>query len=198
MVGRNTATRATAAEVSAAQFEGTITRLTGPLLGVVRILIGILWYGETAWKRPPGFGCNPGQGVGDGNGGLCDWIGKEIAYPKFGIYKTFLTNFIAPNLGTLGWLIYLGELVTAILLIVGMLTRLGGLLGFIQGLNLLVGLWAVPHEWYWTYIMLALINLTLALTAAGRWIGIDALLHPRAAAAATRGNRLARLVALLT
>jgi len=34
--------------------------------------------------------------------------------------------------------------------------------------------------------MLALLNLALALTAAGRWIGVDALIHPRAAAAAAR------------
>jgi thiosulfate dehydrogenase [quinone] large subunit len=197
MARRDTATRADAADVPP-QADRAITRLTGPLLGVVRILIGYLWYTQTVWKRPTGFGCDPGKGVGDGNGGLCDWIGKEITYPKYNFYKTFLTDFVAPNLGALGWLIYLGELVTAVLLVLGLLTRLGGLLGFVQGLNLLIGLWAVPHEWFGTYAMLALINLTLALTAAGRWLGVDALLHPRAAAAAARGSRLGRLVALLT
>src|SRR5438477_260777 len=71
-------------------------------------------------------------------------------------------------------------------------------IGFVQGVNLTIGLWAVPNEWYWTYVLLALINLTLALTAAGRYLGVDALLHPRAEAAAARGNGLARLVAALT
>lgn len=169
-----------------------ITRLTGPLLGLVRIAIGYLWFTQTQWKQPPSFGCGA-----DGQSGLCDWIGKEIANPRFGWYASFLSNIVQPNLGVFGWFIYLGELVTALLLILGLLTRLGGLLGFVQGLNLLIGLWAVPNEWYWTYVMLALINLTLALTAAGRWIGLDALLHPRAAAAA-RGNPLGRLVAALT
>ncbi len=89
------------------------------------------------------------------------------------------------------------EQASAILLVFGVLTRLGGLLGFVQGLNLWLGLSSVPHEWYWTYIMLALINLTLALTAAGRWFGCDSFLHPRAEAAA-RGSRLGRIVALLT
>jgi len=175
-----------------------ITRLTGPLLGLVRSAIGYLWFTQTLWKLPPRFGCDPGKGVGDGNGGLCDWVGKEIAYPQFGFYRDFLTGVIAPNLGALGWLIWLGEAVTAVLLIFGVLTRLGGLLGFVQGVNLWIGLSSIPHEWHWTYITLALINLALALTAAGRWVGFDAILHPRAAAAGRRGSRLGRLVALLT
>ncbi len=175
-----------------------ITRLTGPLLGLVRIAIGYLWFTQARWKTPPSFGCDPGKAVGEGNGGLCDWVGREIAYPQYGFYKDFLTGVIAPNLSTLGWLIWLGEAATAILLIFGVLTRLGGLLGFVQGVNLWIGLSSVPHEWYWTYIMLALVNLVLALTAAGRWIGFDAILHPRAVAAGLRGSRLGRLVALLT
>lgn len=175
-----------------------INRLTGPLLGLVRIAIGYLWFTQTLWKVPPRFGCDPGKGVGDGNGGLCDWIGKEIAYPQFGLYKSFLASVIVPNLGLFGWLIWLGEVLTMVLLIAGVLTRLGGLLGFVQGINLWIGLSAVPHEWYWTYIMLALVNLVLALTAAGRWIGFDAILHPRAVAAGQRGSRLGQLVARLT
>lgn len=173
--------------------ESGITRLTGPLLGLVRIAIGYLWFTQTQWKEPPDFGCGA-----DRKSGLCDWVGKEIESPKFTWYRAFLVDIVQPNLDQIGWLIYLGELVTAILLLLGLLTRLGGLLGFVQGLNLLIGLWAVPHEWYWTYVMLALINLTLALTAAGRYLGLDALLHPRAARAAARGNGLARLVAWLT
>ena len=174
------------------------TRLTGPLLGLVRIAIGYLWFTQTLWKLPPRFGCDPGKSVGVGNGGLCDWVGKEIAYPQYAFYKNFLTGVVAPNLGTLGWLIWLGEALTMILLVFGVLTRLGGFLGFVQRVNLWLGLSSIPHEWYWTYVMLALINLTLALTAAGRWIGFDAILHPRAAAAGVRGSYLGRLVALLT
>ena len=170
-----------------------LNRLTGPLLGLVRVAIGFLWFTQTQWKMPPDFGCGA-----DKRPGPCDWVAREVAYPQFGFYKAFLVGVIQPNLGVLGWFIYLGELTTAILLIAGLLTRLGGLLGFVQGVNLTIGLWAVPGEWYWTYILLALINLPLALTAAGRSLGVDALLHPRAAHAAAEGNRPARLVAALT
>ena len=177
----------------AARTEGAITRLTGPLLGIVRIAIGYLWFTQTRWKMPPSFGCLPNEPAG-----LCDWVGREIANPKFSWYRSFLVNVVQPNIDLFGWFVFAGELITAILLVFGLLTRLGGLLGFVQGTNLLIGLWAVPHEWYWTYAMLALLNLTLALTAAGRWLGADAILHPRAAAAGARGSWLGRIVAALT
>jgi len=185
------ATAAGAGDV--ARTEAAITRLTGPALGMVRIAIGYLWFTQTQWKMPPSFGCLPNEPAG-----LCDWVGREIANPKFSWYRAFLVNVVQPNFDLFGWLVYAGELVTAILLVCGLLTRLGGLLGFVQGINLLIGLWSVPHEWYWTYAMLALLNLTLALTAAGRWLGADAILHPRAAAAGARGSRLGRIVAALT
>lgn len=185
----------TAQGESAARTDPDITRLTGPLLGIVPILIGYLWWTQLLWKLPPSFGCNASATQ---KTGLCDWVDREIQNPQFGFYALFLRNVVEPNLGVFGWLIFFGELTTAILLIFGVLTRLGGLLGFVQGVNLWIGLSAVPHEWYWTYIMLALINLTLALTAAGRWVGCDAFLHPRAAAAGARGSRLGRLGAALT
>lgn len=177
----------------AARTDDAITRLTGPVLGLVRIAIGYLWFTQTRWKMPPNFGCLP-----DEPAGLCDWVDREIANPKFAWYQSFLINVVQPNIDLFGWFVYAGELVTAILLTFGLLTRLGGLLGFVQGINLLIGLWTVPHEWHWTYIMLALLNLTLGLTAAGRWLGADAILHPRAAAAGARGSRLGRIVAALT
>lgn len=186
--GKDSAGAATAAAV-----DRPLNWLTGSLLGLVRIVIGVLWFGETRWKMPPDFGCGP-----DGKTGLCDWVGREVANPKFAWYKSFLVNFFQPNLHLFGWFVYFGELVIAILLILGLLTRLAGVLGAIQGFNLLIGLWVVPGEWFWTYVMLALINLVFTLTAAGRYIGLDALLHPRAVAAARRGGALARVVAALT
>ena len=175
-----------------------LNRYTGTLLGLVRIAIGGMWFQQTQWKPPPNFGCQADPAAVP-NSGLCDWVGKEIAQPKFAWYRDFLVTYVQPNLDTLGWVIYLGELTTAVLLVLGLLTRLGGLLGAAQGVNLTIGLWGVEHEWYWTYIMLTLLNLTLALTAAGRWLGVDALIHPRMAATAREhGYPLARLVAALT
>ena len=197
MGGRRTWTVAGTIETPKAEraaIDTPLNQFTGSLLGLVRIAIGGMWFQQTLWKRPPDFGCGP-----DRASGLCDWVGREIAQPKFAWYKTFLVTYVQPNLDTLGWFIYLGELTTAVLLVLGLLTRVGGLLGAVQGVNLTIGLWGVEHEWYWTYIFLTLLNLTLALTAAGRWLGLDALIHPRAAATAReRRNPLARLIAAVT
>lgn len=152
-------------------------------LGGLRIIIGFLWFQQLLWKLPPTFGCLP-----DRPAGLCDWIGREIAQPAIPPYADFLRAIVLPNLGVLGWLIWLTEAAIAASLLLGLLTRLGGTLGFLQGLNLLIGLAGVEHEWYWTYAMLALLNLLFALTAAGRWWGLDGYLLPRVRAATARGD----------
>jgi thiosulfate dehydrogenase [quinone] large subunit len=150
----------------------------------LRIIIGFLWFQQLLWKLPPDFGCTPTR-----DQGLCDWIGREIQSPLIPLYADFLRAIVLPNLPVLGWFIWLMEAVIAVSLLLGVFTRLGGALGFLQSMNLLIGLAAVPHEWYWTYLMLGLLNLLFALTAAGRWWGVDgAYLLPRLRAAAARGD----------
>ncbi len=143
-------------------------------LGVARILIGILWFQQLLWKLPPDFGCTPAR-----DQGLCDWIQREIDSPLIPLYATFLRSIVQPNLGLLGWFIWLLEAAIAVSLLLGLLTRLGGFLGFAQAMNLYVGLAAVPHEWFWTYWMLAILCALFALTGAGRWLGLDGWLLRR-------------------
>jgi uncharacterized membrane protein YphA (DoxX/SURF4 family) len=104
---------------------------------------------------------------------------REIENPLIPLYGDFVRTIVLPNIGILGWGVWLMEAAIAVSLLLGLLTRLGGLLGFAQGLNLTIGLAAVPHEWYWSYVMLALWCLVFALTGAGRWVGIDRWLLPR-------------------
>ena len=156
-------------------------------LGLARIAIGFLWFQQLLWKLPPDFGCGPAR-----DQGLCDWMQREIASPLIPAYAVFVRDLVLPNLAVLGWLVWLTEAAIAVSLLLGLLTRLGGLLGFAQGANLLIGLAAVPHEWYWTYVMLALFCLLFALTGAGRWWGLDAWLLPRLRASGGLVSRLAR------
>ena len=48
--------RAAAAGAHAARVDNAINRLTGPLLGLVRIAIGYMWFTQIQWKPPPDFG----------------------------------------------------------------------------------------------------------------------------------------------
>ena len=152
-------------------------------LGLVRIAIGLLWFQQLLWKLPPDFGCGP-----SGNQGLCDWMQREIDHPLLPAYATFVRDLVLPNLGVLGWMVFLMEAAIAVSLLLGVLVRLGGLLGFGQATNLLIGLAAVPGEWYWTYVMLALFGLLFALTGAGRWLGLDRYLLPRLRASTKPGS----------
>jgi len=166
------------------------------VLALARAALGVIWYQETLWKQPwNNYGCRPTFELK--GSGLCDWIGREIANPPFGLYHSFLVNIIGPNIRIVGFGVWLAEITIAILLFLGLFTRLGGLIGSLQALNLLIGLWNVPGEWHSAYIMLFALNLIFLVIPAGRFLGADQLVLPRLAPAAERGNPLARLLVRL-
>jgi thiosulfate dehydrogenase (quinone) large subunit len=166
------------------------------VLALVRGALGAIWYHETLWKLPwNNYGCRPTFELK--GGGLCDWVGREIANPPFGLYHSFLVNLIGPNIRLVGFGVWLAETTVAALLFLGLLTRLGGLLGTLQALNLLIGLWNVPGEWHSAYVMLVSLNLIFLAVPAGRFLGADQFLLPRLAPAAERGSPIARLLVRL-
>jgi hypothetical protein len=163
------------------------------VLALVRGALGVVWYRETLWKQPwNNYGCRPTFELK--GSGLCDWIGREIANPPFGLYHSFLVNIVGPNIRIVGLGVWLAEITVATLLLLGLFTRVGGLLGTLQALNLLIGLWNVPGEWHSAYLMLFALNLIFLAVPAGRFLGADQFLLPRLAPAADRGNSLARLL----
>ncbi len=174
----------------------SVNRTSETIFGLVRVMVATLWFTQLLWKLPwNNFGCAPGALIPAANtGGLCDWIGKEIASPRYPLYKDFLTGFISPNLSWLAFLIVGGEAFVCFSLMIGFLTRLGGLVGALMAINLFIGLTAVPGEWDWTYLMLPLIN-AIFIIVGGRFIGLDAVLYPRLHRMAENGNPLAGLLA---
>jgi thiosulfate dehydrogenase [quinone] large subunit len=158
-------------------------------LGLARIVVGWLWATQLMWKMPPLFGCGPELRVGL-DGGLCDWVGREIANPNpyFPWYADFLQAVVVPNFVLFGWMVWLLEAFIFVSLFFGIFARLGGLAGTVQGANLTIGLSAVPHEWYWTYVMLTVLCALPLLTGSGRFLGLDYFLEPRLARLAARGG----------
>ncbi len=194
-------------------------------LGIGRIVVGLLWFSQLLWKLPPTFGCPANFQFSTRTqitSGLCDWIGREAAYagnlhifnldlhllglPNFSIdlsflssaYGGFLNGFVLSNFSWMAWLIFGMELFITVTLLFGVLGRLGALVGTVQALNLTIGLLPVPGEWEWTYLLLLTLNFVVLMTAAGRYIGFDGILHPWAVAQAAKGNTLARVVQWLT
>ncbi len=149
-------------------------------LGIGRIIIGYLWFQQTLWKLPSDFGSPGGCPTSLSAkhlGGLCDWMHREAAHAFVPLYGSFVKDVAIPNFGLFGSLTWLTETALAISLVLGLLGRLGGLVATLWAINLTIGLWAVPGEWYWTYVMLALLNAVFFATAANRYIGVDMFLR---------------------
>jgi uncharacterized membrane protein YphA (DoxX/SURF4 family) len=158
----------------------------------------------------------------NGSSGLCFWLGIESIYqdmprqvlvadmqpaglPKIGLPITPLAQLngaivdgvIIPNLGFFGWLIWLAEAWVVVSLLLGLFTRLGGLVALGVAAQLYVGLANIPrpYEWEWSYGVMILLALLMFGLAPGRVWGIDARLRPRLAKS---GNLLGKLFWWLT
>jgi len=150
---------------------------------VSRLGIGFLWFTQLLWKLPPSFGCPANFAVSTSltarTTGLCDWVGLMSIYSLIPLQSFLVKRFVIPNMAWMGWLIFLMEALVAVSLILGLFTRLGGLASLLQALNLFFGVSAVPGEWYWSYLMLAIFGLIFLTVPTGRSIGSDAWLRPR-------------------
>lgn len=160
---------------------GTAQRagFTGTGLAVIRLLTGYLWYTQLSWKVP---------WAAAGAHALRGYIVTESKYAGFAPYRSFISHVILPNFTVVSYITYFTEAVLALSLVLGLLTRLGGLLGTLWAAQLYLGLAIAPGEWYWTYGMLVMVNAVAWIAATGRWWGIDQWLRPRLAARS--GSRL--------
>ena len=152
------------------------------VLTVFRLWSGYLWFSELGWKAPwanAGFGCDtyrfsppPGQQLH----GLCDWMQREVQYPTIGFYGDFVKNIVIANFDLFAWLTIFTETFITISLILGLLTRLGGLVGTLWGLSLLIGLVSVPGESVFTYLPFIIPPAIFAVIGARNQFSVDALL----------------------
>ncbi len=148
-----------------------------------RLVIGLLWITQLAWKMPPTFGCPADFAASTSytarTSGLCDRNGLMASYLILPLHASFVKNIIIPNISWMGWLIWLMEVFIAASLILGVVTRLGAVVGIVRHLNLFVGLIAVPNEWYWSYGMLITLHVIFFAIPPGRILGIDGWLRRR-------------------
>jgi len=135
-----------------------------------RVLVGGMWFQGMIWKLP--------FPVSDGFQFWTEQMGERAA---FEFHRELVAKFYLPYLYVLDPIIFLAELVFAVSLILGLATRLVGVLGVVYVLHLWLGIYAPgdPAEWPWSYVFLALLMLLFALHAAGRSLGADALLRRR-------------------
>ncbi len=174
------------------------------ILSLFRVWAGYLWVTQLSWKAPwlkAGFGCDAyrfNPPAGQEPHGLCDWMQREVTYPTVGLYGDFVKNVVIPNFDLFAWLSVFTESFIAISLILGLLTRLGGLVGAGWGLSLLIGISSIPGEHWYDFLLYIVPPLIFAVIGARNQFSVDALLGKRYESWAATNNPLGRLLKLIT
>jgi len=158
----------------------------GPIaLAALRVLAGLLWLYNVAWKMPPDFG------ESDGNG-LYRFTASAVEYPVFPPYSWIVEHLVLPYISIFGWLVLAVETLLAVLLLTGTLVRLAALLGVGQSLAIGLSVAQTPGEWPWAYWMMIGIHLVLLCTASGRVAAVDAVRAPAPSDGREAAQRLLR------
>jgi len=155
-----------------------------------RLLIGAMWWQQTLWKLPPTY-----TDQEDGSGGLRFWMEEMTKNAAFRAQANLVKDVFLQHFQFFAAQVYALEVAIALSLMLGLFTRLGGTLAFLQALNLWLGLYRAPAEWPWTYFFLMIVSGSFAIFQAGRSLGVDAFLAARPAGE-PRGLR--RLIQLAT
>ena len=147
-------------------------QVPGFAVGLMRMMFGLLWL-DGAWQKAPWV-------FSDGHqfGWLYGWIWREINHPTFTLYKKFLEGVVLPNFTFFGYMSFFVELGLGLSLLLGLFTVLGGVGGALWQLNIALGSYSVPGEWYWIWPLLIAPHLVLSHTRSGRVLGLDQLIWP--------------------
>jgi thiosulfate dehydrogenase [quinone] large subunit len=138
-------------------------------VGLYRIALGIMWLQMALQKAPWVIGPE-----GKPYGWLYGYIFKEINNPTFGFYTEFLKNVILPNFSFFGFMTFIIEITIGLSLVLGLLVPLiGGLGGTVMQINIMLGSYSIPGEWFWLWPMLIGSHVIFMMGRAGRCLGLD-------------------------
>jgi uncharacterized membrane protein YphA (DoxX/SURF4 family) len=139
---------------------------------LLRLVLGAMWWEQSLWKVPPNYD------------GLIYWMKQMVDHAAVPLQSVLVRDVVLPNIAVFGPLVYAVEVTIGISLMLGVLSRLGAVLGALMAINLWLGLYSAPGEWPWTYGFLVILQLLFAIDPAGCSLGIDALERERRGALA--------------
>lgn len=151
---------------------------------LARLLVGCMWFQGSLWKLPWFTTEN----------GLFYWTKQIVEHSAFGWRRDLVARVLLPAFVVVDPLVYLAELAFAVSLMLGIGVRVTGLVAMAFVANLWIGLYRHPGEWPWNYVFLALLMGGFSLHAAGRSLGLDAILRRQPLTGWPRSG-LARLAA---
>lgn len=138
----------------------------------VRVSIAGLWWENSLWKAPPNYGV-----AADGSGGLRYWMQEMVQNSSTSLQSHLVSGLFLPHFALFAPQIYLAEVLVAVLLMLGLFSRVAAIVGALMALNLWLGLYRSPSEWIWGYFFLLVIQVTFLIVHPGRSWGADALLE---------------------
>jgi uncharacterized membrane protein YphA (DoxX/SURF4 family) len=105
---------------------------------------------------------------------FANFINSLAAGHPIAAYRAFLVNVVAANATIFATFQLITELGMGLALVLGLFTPLAGLGATFFFLNLLLS-YLNPNtgEWIWTYVLLVVAALVVALTRSGRALGLD-------------------------
>ena len=155
-------------------------------VGLYRIVLSFMWFDQALQKAPWVIGPE-----GKPYGWLYGYIWKEINNPTFSFYAAFLKNILLPNFGFFGFTTFLIEMAIGCSLVLGILVPLiGGLGGTLMQLNIAVGSYRIPGEWFWLWPLLIGSHIIFMMGRAGRRVGLDGLILKTLARSPNTGGNL--------
>ncbi len=132
---------------------------------LARALIGTMWFQGCLWKLPIP------------SGGFKYWLEQESKYAAWNFYQHFIASVLLPNFSIVNIAAFLAEIGMAVSFMLGLGVRVVSLLGMIYVAQLYFGLYRDPTEWPWEYVFIIVICWLFYIYAAGRSLGLDALLR---------------------
>ncbi|MDN5896294.1 MAG: hypothetical protein L0H93_20015, partial [Nocardioides sp.] len=135
-------------------------------MAALRVLVGLLWLYNIAWKRPPDFGKDSGHG-------LYGFTKDAVDHPVFPPFSWVVDHLVLPNISVFGWGVLAVETAVAVLLLTGAFVRVAAVLGLVQSVAIGLSVAQTPGEWPWSYWMMIGIHVVLLFSAAGEVLGVD-------------------------
>lgn len=173
-----------AAPARSAVFDGEPDELHARLLAaglaILRVIFGLVLltnglskaFGFTHLHPLPGFliDFNGAKGI----------IQSNVQQHPIEPYKRLVLDLMVPHWSVFGTLVAAGEISAGLALVIGLFTPLAGLAGFAMLFHIYFSRWgAGDGEFVWDYWVEFIPYLTIALTGAGRFYGVDRLLAGR-------------------
>jgi len=139
---------------------------------VVRVLVGVMWMYNTAWKVPPDFGQAK-------QAGLFVFTSYAVSNPVFPPYSWVVEHLVLNHFVAFGWAVLASETILAVLMLSGSYIRIACVLGAAQSLAIGLSVARAPNEWPWSYLLMVAVHLLILFGGAGRYLAVDALRSDR-------------------